>query len=211
MTDVTLFGLPPSTYVRTARMVLENKEVPYTLDVPNFRAPEYRALHPFGKVPAMRHGELTLYETLAITTYVDEAFPGPRLQPEELKGKALMLQWISAINDYFYKTIVGGCINERFVKPMRGMQPDEAAIEAAMPRITDYLGVAERALSATPYLAGEQVSLADMFLAPIVFYFEQTPEGARLFPQMDSLRQWDERMRRVRGYERVNTSLRIAA
>ena len=38
-------------------------------------------LHPFSKLPAFRHGEFTLFKTIAIMRYVDEAFKGPPLQP----------------------------------------------------------------------------------------------------------------------------------
>ena len=66
----------------------------------------YRELHPFGKIPAMRHGDVTLFETSAIARYIDETFPGPRLQPADPRERAVMNQWISACNHYFYSDVI---------------------------------------------------------------------------------------------------------
>ncbi|WP_425100866.1 glutathione S-transferase family protein [Tropicibacter sp. S64] len=204
MTDVTLYGLPPSTYVRTAIMALEAKGADYTLEFPDFRSGAYAELHPFGRIPALRHGDLVLYETLAICTYVDEAFDGPALQPGDAVGKARMLQWISAINDYMYTSFVRNCVSERFVKPMRGMQTDEAVCAAAKPTIEKHLGILDKALSASPYLSGETVSLADYFLAPILAYLAVTPEGEELMPGLEGVAAWTERMAGTAGYARIN-------
>jgi glutathione S-transferase len=48
------------------------------------------ARHRFGKIPAFEHAGFRLYETGAITRYVDEAFPGPRLQPDDPRDRARM-------------------------------------------------------------------------------------------------------------------------
>ncbi|MFW2541025.1 glutathione S-transferase family protein [Primorskyibacter sp. 2E107] len=205
MNDVTLFGLPPSTYVRTAAMVLDAKGVRHSVEFPDFRTGGYREIHPFGRIPALRHGDLVLYETLAIATYVDEAFEGPALQPGDAAGRARMMQWISAINDYVYASFVGGCIAERFVKPMRGMQTDEAVIKAATPTIAAHLGILDAALADTPFLAGDGLSLADFFLAPIMAYLENTPEGEALLPERGNLVAWSRQMASLPGYDRVNT------
>lgn len=204
MTDVTLYGLPLSTYVRTAMMVLDVKGTAYKLEFPDFRSGEYRNIHPFGRIPAFCHGDLTLYETLAITTYVDETFDGPALQPDDAAGRARMLQWISAINDYIYSSFVGGCIAERFVKPLRGIATDEAVVAAAKPTIAHHLGILDKTLSENSYLAGETISLADIFLAPILFYLANTPEGDELLPGLAGLDSWGKRLSELECYERIN-------
>ena len=204
MTDLVLHGLQFSTYVRTAQSACEVKGVPYDLRPVDFRSPEFRALHPFGRMPAMTHGDVTLYETLAIATYVDEAFDGPALRPGDAAGRALMLQWISAVNGYLYPALFQGCLRERFVKRMRGMEPDEEAIAAMRPAIEEGLAVAEGALTERDFLSGEAVSLADLFLAPILSYFAAAPEGEAILPRHPNLLRWMERMARVPGHDRVN-------
>jgi len=123
MPEVTILGLPPSCYVRTVLMTCANKGLSCMLQPVDFRSNDYLQEHPFRKMPVMHHGDVKLYESLAIATYIDEVFDGPALQPKSPAELALMMQWISVTNDYLYKTIVGCCVAERFVKPMRGLAP----------------------------------------------------------------------------------------
>jgi glutathione S-transferase len=99
-----------SVYVRIARIALAEKGLayehievdPFGPDVPV----EYLALHPFKRVPALVDGDFVLYETEAITRYIDEAFPGPMLQPTEPRQRARMAQIISVVDSYGYVPMV---------------------------------------------------------------------------------------------------------
>ena len=108
MADVTVYGSPVSTYVRSVRMTLAEKDVPYELVEGWADHPEIAKRQPFGKVPAFRHGDLELYESFAIARYVDEAFRGPALQPGDAKARARMTQLISMHSGYCYPTMIGG-------------------------------------------------------------------------------------------------------
>lgn len=204
MPDLILHGLPPSTYVRTARMICAAKGVDYTLQLIDFRDPEYLALHPFARMPVLTHGTVHLYETLAIAVYIDEAFEGPSLQPKDPEGKARMLQWISVMNDYAYERLVRCCVHERFVKPMRGQDPDEAKIAAAAPSIEATLSTLDVAARASDWLAGDAMSLADLFLAPILHYFAATPEGKAMLPNHPALQAWMSRVKAAPDYTAIN-------
>ena len=101
MTLPVLHGPAYSTYVRTARLALLEKGVAYTLDsfdLLNGVPPVQRARHPFGKAPAFTHGDIVLYETVAICRYIDEAFDGPPLQPATALDRAHVTQ-VCAILD----------------------------------------------------------------------------------------------------------------
>ena len=135
MADVVLHGFPPSTYVRTARLVAEEKGVPYTIAGLEFGSDAHRAVHPFLKMPAMTHGKVHLFETFAIARYFDESFDGPALQPSDPVGRAVMTQWVSAFIDYMYGTIVRGLIMPRLVYPQRGQPVDEDAVRENLPNI----------------------------------------------------------------------------
>ena len=82
-----LHGYRYSVYVRIARLALVEKGVAYDqVEINPFAAEipgSYLALHPFGRVPTLVQGDFVLYETAAITRYVDRAFEGPVLQPED--------------------------------------------------------------------------------------------------------------------------------
>lgn len=51
---------------------------------------DYMARNPFGRIPAFEHDGFELFETDAIVHYIDEAFPGPGLQPEDIRSRARM-------------------------------------------------------------------------------------------------------------------------
>ncbi len=194
MTDITIYGPAMSTYVRTARLAAAEKGITHALEDVDFGSDSHRKLHPFAKVPVMRHGDFLLYETEAICRYIDRAFPGPPLQPTEITALARMDQWLSAISDYVYPVMIEDLVWERFVVPMEGGQPDEALIAAAVPKIREQLGIFERTLAATPYLAGAAPSLADWLLFPIIFYVRATPEGEAALPQAPKVRDWFARV-----------------
>ena len=136
MSDIVIHGFPASTYTRTARLAAEEKGIAYSMADPEVGTDGYLALHPFGKMPAMTHGDVQLFETFAITRYFDEAFDGPALQPADLATRARMTQWVSAYVDYMYETIVRGPIVPRLVYPQRGVPVDEDALKETSRRST---------------------------------------------------------------------------
>ncbi len=194
MTDVAIYGFPQSSYVRTARLACEEKGVAYDLVPVEFGSPEHLELHPFGKIPAFRHGELVLSETSAIARYVDAAFPGPRLVPAGAEAQGRMEQWVSTACDYLYQDMIRGLVFPRLVAPSRGAEPDEEMIAQAMPKVEHHLGVLDQALIGRDYLAGSALSLADLFVAPIAFWVRLTPEGQARKDGYPNLNRWWERM-----------------
>src|SRR5262249_27200141 len=116
MPDPILFGAAYSVYVRVARLALAEKGVPYRLEeVDVFGGPPaaYARPLPSGRLPAFEHDGFRLYETAAITRYVDEAFPGSPLQPEAFRARARMNQVISILDSYAYRTLVWDIFVER--------------------------------------------------------------------------------------------------
>lgn len=194
MSDIVIHGFPASTYTRTARLAAEEKGLAYSIEDPAIGTDGYQALHPFGKMPAMTHGEVRLFETFAIARYFDEAFDGPALQPADLAARARMSQWVSAYIDYMYATIVRGLIVPRLVFPQRGVPVDEDALKENLPAIDSQLGVVDGVLADDPYLAGAQASLADLFVAPMVAYLPAMPEGQAALGKCPNINAWAERM-----------------
>ncbi len=194
MASPILYGPGFSTYVRTARLALEEKGVDYDLEEFDFLADGMPAAqlarHPFGKVPAFEHDGFQLYECFAIARYVDEAFRGPRLQPDEPHERARMTQIFGIIDSYTYGPTVGQLVIQRLVVPMMGGDPDEAAITAALPAVETAMSVLEGLLGQNSHLAGPDLSLADLHLAPIFAYFTGTPESGPILEDKPGLRRW---------------------
>lgn len=188
MADIIIYGDPRSSYVRTARMACEEKGVAYDLEPVAPGSETIGALHPFGKIPAMRHGDFVLYETTAICRYVDGAFPGPALQPADIRDRAVMEQWISAVNDYFYGVMIRDCVLQYVFPRGEDGQPDRAVIDPALEKSREYLAILDRALEGRDWVAGgDRPSIADLLIAPIMFYLHQLPEGSGLFAPFANL------------------------
>ena len=192
---MTLIGDPRSSYTRTARMGLAEKGVKYTLQPAAPHSPEVLALSPFGRIPAFRDGPVELFETSAILRYVEEAFPGPSLLPGNIRDRARCEQWVSAINAY-----VDGPLVRRYVLPYvfpkgAGGKPDRAVIGASVKEMAGILAILDRAYDGRDYLVGNALSMADLFLAPILFYVEMFPEGKALLPKYPNVMRGQAAMR----------------
>ena len=188
MAEVVIYGMDRSTYVWTVRMLCAEKGIACELAAVELKSPAHLARHPFGKMPAMRHGEFTLYETSAICRYLDETFGGPALTPSRPEDRARMEQWISVINAYLYDPLI-----RRFVLQIvfpRGADsgPDRAVIAGALAEAGHHLGVLDAALAGRNFLAGQALSLADLLLAPILFYGRRMADGPALFEPFPDLR-----------------------
>ena len=210
MSEVTLFGFPRSTYVQIAGLVLTHKDVPYRFhDLESeMGGPSHLALHPFDRVPMLRHGDFTLYETAAITSYVDEAFDGRKLTPEEPQKRARMNQWISAINGYYYPYMIYHVSHERNVFPELGIPTDEKVVAHALPKIETGLQVLERELvHGKTYLLGSELTLADYYLLPCTYSFSFAPEAKAMYPKYPAFSRWRESMEGLPTVKKLRAAL----
>ncbi|MEH6360110.1 MAG: glutathione S-transferase family protein [Amylibacter sp.] len=195
MADPVIYGPAFSTFTRSLRLTLEEKGVPYRLEEINImegahQAPEHLARHPFAKVPAFEHNDFKLYETAAILTYIDEAFEGPSLRPAEPREKARMAQVLSIISSYAHSACIRSCFTQRVIMPMLGENPDEDVIAEALPEATTSINALEAIIGSQKFLAGDKISLADLFVAPVYDYFSQIPEGKKALAGAPNLRRW---------------------
>jgi glutathione S-transferase len=201
MPEPVLFGAAYSVYVRAARLALAEKGVRYGLvEVDIFAAEgppaDYRERHPFQRIPAFEHDGFRLYETGAITRYVDEALPGPPLMPAAPRARARANQIISIIDSYGYRPLIWDIFVERVRAPAQGRKPDEAKIAAAIPKAETVLHALHTlADPGGPYLTGGDVSLADLHTAPMFAYFTLAKEGSDLLAPQPRLQAWWRAMR----------------
>ena len=193
MANVEIIGFPQSTYVRVARMACEEKGVPYDLKPAAPHSPEVLAIHPFGKIPAMRHGDFELFESKAIGSYLDRMFPGPRLIPEDPRIAAVTEQWISAVNTVVDRTMVRTYLFSYIFPKTADGQPDRQAIAEVMPALQEQVDILDKAVADTGYLAGEEYTLADINLMPILYYVRNFPEGAAAIGAAKNLSAYYER------------------
>lgn len=210
MDSVTVYGFPRSTYVNIVRLVLIHKGVPFVFrDLePDMGAAPHLALHPFGRVPILQHGDFRLYETSAIVGYLEETFPAPPLQPATARERGRMQQWISAVNAYYYPYMIYHVVHERLVFPDLGIAADEKVVAHALPRVQQGLEVAASALGqGGDFLLGTQPTLADFFLLPSLFAFSLTDEGQAMLPKYPAVVGWHARMEALPSVRKLRASL----
>ena len=191
MPALEIIGIPQSNYVWVVRMVCEEKGVPYEHKPDRPHSPAIDAIHPFGKVPVMRHGDVTLCESKAIATYIDRVFDGPKVIPEDPARAAMVEQWVSLGNVEFDKLMIRQyVVGYAFAKDGK---PDMAAIGAAAEKMKPQVAVLDRAVAATGYLAGDRFTLADINILPMLFYVNRFEEGKAILGAAKNLSAYMER------------------
>jgi glutathione S-transferase len=197
MSTIVIHGVPGSPYVRMPLLASEEKGVAWRLAPLGFedsKTPEHLARQPFGRMPAMEHGDFRLYEAQAIIRYIDLAFDGPSLTPADPQAQARMNQVMGIIDWYVMPSISSGIVFNRVIKPMMGRATDEAAVAAAVPMAGTCVSALAAILGDKPYFAGDAVSLADIAAVAHLDFMPAAPESAELLAGSPALASWLERM-----------------
>lgn len=160
MSGDLIFYHSPNTRSSSVLILLEELDAPYTLKDLNFkvgaqREPEYLAVNPMGKVPAIVHNGALVTELGAVFIYLADAFPQKKLAPQigdPLRGP--YLRWLA-----FYGSAFEPAIMDRYTKqePPRSM--------SAYGDFETVMTVINKQLAAGPYLLGERFSAADILWA----------------------------------------------
>jgi len=191
---VELHGYQYSVYSWIARFALHEKGVMYSwIEVNPFaeKVPaSYLATHPFKRVPALVHGAFGIYETSAITRYVDEAFEGPKLQRTDSTERARCNQIMSIVDSYAYWPLVRQVFSHSVFRPRFRRPADHDEVRRGLDAAPRVLAALERIAGDGQYLCGDNLSLADIHLAPMIGYFVLASEGRALLEKHIRLTNW---------------------
>ncbi|MBN9087341.1 MAG: glutathione S-transferase family protein [Reyranella sp.] len=194
--SLVLHGYRYSVYNRIARLALAEKGIPYDRVEVNPFAPDvpasYLALHPFGRVPTLVHDGFALYETGAITRYIDRAFPGPALQPAGPQALARMDQVIGIVDSYGYWPMVRQVFALRVFRARARQPVDEAEIARGLAASTKVLAALDPLMG--PLVGDDGLTLADLHLGAMMAYFTLAPEGAAALAPHPRLAAWWRRL-----------------
>lgn len=197
MNDFVIHGIVGSPFVRAVVMGLEEKGCGWRLERirPGAnRSPEHLARHPFGRVPAVEHGDFQLYETQAALRYIDRIQPNPALTPADPR-KAARMDQIMGLNDWYLFPHASAAIGfPRVVAPRIGFPADTSKVAEAMPKAEVCVRELARLLGDQPFLAGESLSLADLMVAPHLSLLMECEEGRSLMASHPALAAWLQRM-----------------
>lgn len=211
--DHELFWISGSPYAWRVQLALEYKSVPYVsrrMDSAKQenRSPAFLALNPRGKVPVLKTGDAALYESVAIIAFLDRAHPSVPLLGQTAREHGRIWQRISEFENY-----TRDLFDVEIVRPLlRGhAKNDPEAMRASAARAFDALGWMEQALSTAPYLAGDDITAADIIALPNIQMLRRVaarPEAIEmalglenLSARLPALGAWLSRMETMKGYE----------
>jgi len=161
MSDELVFYTNPMSRGRIVRWMLEEVGAPYrtvTLDyASSMKAPEYLAINPMGKVPAITHRGVTVTEGAAICAYLADAFPEAGLAPPPSSPE----------RGTYYRWLMFACgpVESAVTNKSLGFEvPTERKVMAGYGCLQDTLDALEQAVSGRPYIAGDSFSAADVYV-----------------------------------------------
>ena len=209
--SLVLHGYHYSVYLRIARLTLAEKGLshervevnPFTPEIPA----DYLTLHPFGRVPTLVHDGFVLYETGAITRYLDRAFAGPALQPDRARALARMDQIIAVVDSYGYWPMVRQVFSHGVFGPAMGRPSDKAEVERGLIGAIKVLGALESLAAPDGFLVGPAISLADFHLGAMVAYFTSMPAAADLLARHPRLTAWWALIRQRKSFVETDPGL----
>lgn len=195
--QVRIFGTVISTYTRIVQIVCEETGLTHDTIATPANSPQNR--HPFGKVPVVEVDGLELIETVAITQYLDNAHGQKALQPTDASHRAVMDKWVAVANNYLFPVFEDGLVMPWVMHRVAGYPLDPDRINRALPQISRALGFLEAELQSdggwTAIRGDGLITLADVFLYPIVRSLELTPQGEVGIGQCDCLKHWLETLK----------------
>jgi glutathione S-transferase len=169
------------------------------------RTPEYLAINPLGKIPTLVDGDLTLFESNAILQYLCEAHGNFRLWSRAPKERARIARWLYWESGHWQPVLatilsphVGHhLLPEAVPRPVQGPEWDA-------PELQPLLGVLSRALSTSPFLVGEAVTIGDFAVAGMMTYF---PTAHFPFRGHPPLMDWYARIEALDGWRATRDPL----
>lgn len=205
MPDIVLYGFDGSTYVRTVKMLLEEKgcqdfkQVQVNVLAGEPHSPEHLERHPFGKVPVLDWDGTRILETSAITRFLNDKLAGKSLVPATPEDRARMDMALGLIDSYGYPALIGVAGYHLFPDFIGGK--NEQARQKGIETGRTLLETLIRSRGHSPFLAGD-LSLADLYLAPILFYVSLTPDKDQVF-DVPGLADWWTRIAALPSFQRT--------
>jgi glutathione S-transferase len=195
-------------------LALELKRLPYTSHRIEFsrrehKAPEMLALNPRGRVPVLEDGGFALYESLAILAYLDAKYPEPPLLGRTPEQVGLIWRLVAECVFYFEPAVDGVCV------PIYDGSAKQSAdaVRAAAATVREEIARVEQRLERGPWLAGEQVTAADVAYVPMFGHLHRAA-GKPIAAELDlglvpiashapRTAEWWKRVQSLPGYDRT--------
>lgn len=194
--EVQIYGVPASPTVKTVISACRLKAVPYVVITEGhdsraaLQSENHRALHPYSKMPAMKHGAVQLYESFAIVSYIDKSFHGRSLTPESANEYALMNQWVSVVLSYVFPAIIERLVFAYVFAPNNVPTISDKELDDIVRNATGILTPLELHLKKSEKLCGAELTIADLMLVPLIHVAQRFEKGEELMGSFPTLRKY---------------------
>ncbi|KAJ7495467.1 thioredoxin-like protein [Mycena latifolia] len=193
MAILKLYGYPFSACTRRAATALFELEIPFEFIEVNVatgehKTPAYLEKQPFGQIPYIDDDGFILYETRAIARYLAAKYPAKGLIPTEPKANAIFEQAASAELTNFEPAASKLAWETVIKEGFTGQKPDKAIVDEQFAILDKKLDAYNAILGKTKYLAGDSITLADLFhipYAPII-----TAGGSDIMTRKPNVARW---------------------
>ena len=193
MTDLVFYTNPQSRG-RIVRWMLEEIGQPYETEVipyDEMKSERYLAIHPLGKVPAIKHRGHVLTECAAICAYLADVFPEAGLGPRD-EEKADYYRWL------FF---AAGPLEAAVSNQAMGWQvPPERERMFGYGNFDRTIAAVDELLSNHDYVCGDRFTAADVYVGSQIMF----PLQFKMLPEKDSLLRYRDRLSARPAYQRAN-------
>ncbi|KZV99257.1 glutathione S-transferase [Exidia glandulosa HHB12029] len=195
---VIIYGVSGSTCVRRVAVVCKELNIPYELKIIGFdvlKSDDFmNSKQPFGQMPVVEDDGFTIFESRAIARYLVLKYgKDSGLLPSESDIKALTKFEIAAsIEAADFDPFASGIVFEKIFKGYRGLTEDPERVKEYAEKLDVKLQGYERMLSKSKYLAGDTITLADLFHLPYGYMLETATKSDLLQKYPNVARWWND-------------------
>ncbi len=200
-----LYHNPLSSSARRALMTAIHLKVKFESVIIDQSKPEQRRqleqVNPNGKVPALVDGDFVLWESYAIMQYLAERTPKQTLYPKDARARADVNRWMFWGASHF-SPAVGILGWENWIKGLVGAgAPDPLEVERGEREIGKYAPVLDAHLAGREWICGDDVTLADLAIAPVLMVSEVARLPVRHYANLQA---WYARVRELEAWQKTS-------
>lgn len=195
MASIKVYGSPYSTATMRVTATLYEKQIEFEFVNINLKNGEHKkepfiSLNPFGQVPAFEDGDLKLFESRAITQYINNEYAdkGTKLTSNDSKKIAIMGVW-SEVESQHFDQVASKLVWELGIKSLFGIPLDPIIVEENEAKLDSILDVYEKRLSESKYLGGDSFTLVDLHHLPSLHYLMKS-QSKKLFESRPHVSAW---------------------
>lgn len=191
----------PGTRATRAQWMLEELNISYELNVIDLhqgaqKSDEYLAIHPLGKVPVLKIGDLIVFESLAICLYLADSYPTYALAPKFTSAdRAVYYQWMA----FSIGTLEPAIIEQSRSRKAVEQETDYIDMGPVLTPFNNAMAYINDTLANSPFLLGKNFTAADIMIGSIVNW----ANNMTLLANFKHAQTWLEQLKQRPAYQRI--------